>query len=42
MGAFSKVVLLGHLTRDPSTGTLSSGASVCEFGWGGQPVLERR
>ena len=32
MGSFSKVVLLGNLTRDPSTGTLPSGAAVCEFG----------
>jgi single-strand DNA-binding protein len=32
MGSFSKVVLLGNLTRDPSTGTLPSGATVCEFG----------
>ena len=31
MGSFSKVVLLGNLTRDPSTGTLPSGAAVCEF-----------
>ena len=32
MGSFSKVVLLGNLTRDPITGTLPSGATVCEFG----------
>ena len=32
MGSFSKVVLLGNLTRDPSIGTLPSGATVCEFG----------
>ena len=32
MGSFSKVVLLGNLTRDPSTGTLPSGTAVCEFG----------
>ena len=32
MGSFSKVVLLGNLTKDPSTGTLPSGATVCEFG----------
>ncbi len=32
MGSFSKVVLLGNLTKDPSTGTLPSGAAVCEFG----------
>ena len=31
MGSFSKVVLLGNLTRDPVTGTLPSGAAVCEF-----------
>ena len=31
MGSFSKVVLLGNLTKDPSTGTLPSGAAVCEF-----------
>ena len=32
MGSFSKVVLLGNLTRDPVTGSLPSGATVCEFG----------
>ena len=32
MGSFSKVVLLGNLTKDPVTGTLPSGATVCEFG----------
>ena len=32
MGSFSKVVLLGNLTQDPSAGTLPSGAAVCEFG----------
>ena len=32
MGSFSKVVLLGNLTWDPVTGTLPSGAAVCEFG----------
>ena len=32
MGSFSKVVLLGNLTRDPVTGTLPGGAAVCEFG----------
>ncbi len=31
MGSFSKVVLLGNLTRDPVTGSLPSGAAVCEF-----------
>ena len=32
MGSFSKVVLLGNLIRDPVTGTLPGGATVCEFG----------
>ena len=32
MGSLSKVVLLGNLTRDPITGMLPSGATVCEFG----------
>ncbi len=32
MGSYSKVVLLGNLTRDPSTLTLPSGTAVCEFG----------
>ena len=31
MGSFNKVVLLGNLTRDPVTGSLPSGAAVCEF-----------
>ena len=30
--SYNRVILMGHLTRDPQPGTLPSGAAVCEFG----------
>ena len=32
MASYNRVILMGHLTRDPQPGTLPSGAAVCEFG----------
>jgi single-strand DNA-binding protein len=33
MASYNKVILMGHLTRDPKSGTLpNSGSSFCEFG----------
>lgn len=32
MPAFNKVIIAGHLTRDPETRNTQSGATVCAFG----------
>ena len=32
MASYNKVILMGHLTRDPQNGQLPSGTPVCEFG----------
>ncbi len=32
MSGFNKVILMGHLTRDPLLNTLPSGSPVCEIG----------
>ena len=32
MASYNKVILMGHLTRDPVAGQLPSGTAVCEFG----------
>jgi single-strand DNA-binding protein len=32
MASYNKVILMGHLTRDPQGGELPSGTPVCEFG----------
>jgi single-strand DNA-binding protein len=32
MASYNKVILMGHLTRDPQGGQLPSGTPVCEFG----------
>ena len=32
MASFNKVILMGHLTRDPEISQLPSGTPVCEFG----------
>ena len=32
MRSFNKVLLMGHLTRDPELRYVASGAAVCSFG----------
>ena len=34
MASYNKVILMGHLTRDPEQKELPSGTPVCEFGLG--------
>jgi single-strand DNA-binding protein len=32
MASYNKVILMGHLTRDPQNGQLPAGTTVCKFG----------
>ena len=32
MASYNKVILMGHLTRDPQNGELPTGTPVCDFG----------
>ena len=32
MASYNKVILMGHLTREPQAGQLPSGTPLCEFG----------
>ena len=42
MPNYNKVIIIGHLTRDPELRTLPSGTSVCEFGIATSRKLKRQ